>query len=131
MPKAVLTLTLTGGHFRRGAALAQAAAPVMQPAVADAAAVLRDQLKRHTPQITGHLAGGWTAGPALLQGGTTNRFVSTIYNLVPYLRRVNLTSKKNRGFVERALAGAVPAARQRVKRGTLRIAPVLWEPGKK
>lgn len=130
MAKKALSMKLTGGNFRHGPTLQQHAGPLLAPPIQQGAAQFRDHLKRATPQVSGHLAGGWTAPPAPSwdRSGAKQQYVSSITNLVPYLRRVNATSKKNAGFLERALKTAAPDVRRLLRLGVLRISKAVWEP---
>jgi hypothetical protein len=127
VPKAALTMTLTGGHFRRGAALQQAITPPLRATVEAGQAALLQSLRGVTPVVSGYLKAQWAARSPVWNG---LRYIGTVTNEAPYARRVDKTSKRNRGYIARGLAAGTPSARRLLREGAIQLAPVLWEPHK-
>ena len=109
-------------QFAEGPALGQALRQHYGPTVKRAGLAMQAEEQRVTPRVTGHLQRGWTTGEPDLKG---SRFVAPVGNNVVYLRRVNLTSVQNAGFLARGHAAGKPRALSVLRDGIREIAPHL------
>ena len=95
-------------------------------AVQGAASLVVRAMKAETPFITGRLKGGWAISPGSRgwQGGST--LVENVVNPVPYARKVDRTSRRNAGYIQRGINRAKAEAMERLKVQSASIVAELW-----
>lgn len=86
-------------------------------------AVVRTEMAA-TPVKSGHLRRGWAVGSLEWRGSILKIQVG---NAVVYARRVNATSKKNAGYVERGKEDGRDEAMSIVKAGLKEVLKGLWK----
>lgn len=117
------SITITArkkGRFISGSSVGDVCAPNLVMA----ALVIEGGIKAASPVLTGTLRRSWTTGQAQKQG---NRVVVKVGSAVVYARRVNLTSKANKGYVQAGIAERKAKAIQVFKDGLKANAGLLWQ----
>ena len=119
-------LTVTpqqNGYFPEFMQLRQLVETVFGPFLKKAGlAIVKTEMK-NTPKVSGHLRRGWALEQIEWKG---NLVKITAGNAVIYARRVNKTSRKNKGYVERGLNDGRSQALDLLKQGARALAPHLW-----
>jgi hypothetical protein len=122
MPTIEIKLTKTG-RFKTGAALRSV---VERSGVSrEGRETTLDVVRAGTPRVTGRMAGSWEA--IGLAGGDSSTISEQAVNTAPYARKVDLTSRRNRGWVGKVISQAKVAAVARMKQSAGGIAPHLWD----
>lgn len=85
-------------------------------------AIVRTEMQ-HTPVVSGHLRRGWALGEIKWEGKLIK---IRIGNAVIYARRVNRTSTKSKGYVEKGLEDGRADAERIMREGLKALAPALW-----
>ena len=112
------------GNYKSGAALHGAIQSTVGPALRRAALKIVAAEMAQTPVVTGNLRRGWTAGEPEWEGETLKIKVG---NAVIYAKRVNATSHRAKGFVERAFEGSKAEALNLIREGIHQLKNELWE----
>jgi hypothetical protein len=116
-------MKMKGGRPRVGADL-RAAFERTQTVEKGAGIVLR-AMKAETPVVKGRLKGGWAVG----QGGGNwqgSTLLETVVNPTPYARRVDRTSRRNAGYIQRGIERAKQEAIEKMKVQAASIVAELW-----
>lgn len=123
-----ITITISGGHLATGGAFHSALANVMPSVQSRVAEVFHD----NSPiGETGQLHDSWHGEGGGWEGFAYNApVVNTAQNKgYYYARRVNIVSRRNAGYIERALEPARVAALARLRDEIAQVARTLWQSG--
>jgi hypothetical protein len=113
-----------GGRFVTGGELRTMVMQRLAPYLKRAGLVVVRFEMQGTPVLTGHLRRGWAIGQVAWKG---NVLRVQIGNAVVYLRRVNRTSQRAKGFVERQWNASKAEAADIIREGLRDLARHLWK----
>jgi hypothetical protein len=122
LPKFSMKLT-RNGRFKQGDDIRRAFTETGAVQAAGAEAI--KAMKGATPKVTGRLAGEWgtTGGGARMQGQT---MMVEVVNTAPYARRVDRTSRRNRGYIGRGISAAQRGVMNTLKTKGAAVTSRLW-----
>lgn len=101
---------------------------VVGPALTRAGLQVQKAEMQQTPVKTGHLRRGWNVVEPAWESSV---YRVRVGNAVVYARRVNATSRKNKGFVEAAYRDARGRAESEIRQGIRALAGQLWRGSEK
>ena len=113
------------GRFRTGGELHRALAQHVGPILRRAGLVLQGGIQDVAPVVTGNLRRTTTTDDPEWRGSV---YLVKVGPRAVYARRVNATSRKNRGFVKRGVDASKGKARAELRRGIEGLGlPAIWE----
>ena len=117
-------ISMKAGHFKEGADLKRLIEQELDPALIHGAKAMRDAIRSVTPVVSGNLHNRTDITSPEWEHGL--RRISVVAD-TPYARRVNLTSRKNRGYWEKGVLKGNRATVTNVGQADRGLSAHLWE----
>lgn len=124
-----LKMDLKGGRPKTGQNLRRAFEETN--AVDEGAKAAVNVYRKHSPVVTGNMRGRWGLVAGSRRWTSNDVLVADVVNTAPYTRRVDRTSRRNKGFLDRAAKEAAVEVPKVVGARAASIVHHLWDQDEK